>query len=179
MFGHPSGSDGLLPFDCEGNAESDLPPDNDRSVPSGGACGVSEAEQAFGCDGRGESSGSLHAGVPLDGVNDGEGSHRGDKSGSGRGGGGEGWAVEEEEEGSLMAAGLPRPFPSPEGDCTLLRQVDDFVLVTTDRSKAEAFVGVMHDRTKTGDWGFSVHEAKVSFVVGRFWNKLQSSRHRI
>ncbi|CAM9723132.1 unnamed protein product, partial [Scytosiphon promiscuus] len=54
-----------------------------------------------------------------------------------------------------------RPFPDPEGDCTLLRQVDDFLLISTSRDKAEAFVQVMHDKSKTGAWGFSVHEAKT------------------
>ena len=54
-----------------------------------------------------------------------------------------------------------RPFPDPEGDCTLLRQVDDFLLVTTSKAKAEAFVRVMHDHARTSEWGFGVHEGKV------------------
>ena len=57
--------------------------------------------------------------------------------------------------------GETRPFPHPEGGCTLLRQVDDFLLVTTSKEKAKAFVREMHDKAKTGEWGFSVHEAKV------------------
>lgn len=59
------------------------------------------------------------------------------------------------------------PFPHPGGDCTLLRQVDDFLLVSTSKAKAEAFVRVMHDRAKTGEWGFGVHEAKVGFLACR------------
>lgn len=43
----------------------------------------------------------------------------------------------------------------------MLRQVDDFLLVTTSKEKATAFVSAMHDKAKTGEWGFSVHEAKV------------------
>lgn len=57
------------------------------------------------------------------------------------------------------------PFPDPAGDCTLLRQVDDFLLVTTNKARAEDFVRVMHDKTKTGEWGFAVHEAKVSWLA--------------
>lgn len=36
--------------------------------------------------------------------------------------------------------------------------------VSTSRAKAEAFVRVMHDKEKTGEWGFSVHEAKVQLL---------------
>lgn len=49
----------------------------------------------------------------------------------------------------------------PSRDYALLRQVDDFLLVTTNKAKAEAFVRVMHDESKTGLWGFTVHEGKV------------------
>lgn len=63
-----------------------------------------------------------------------------------------------------------RPFPHPEGDCTLLRQVDDFLLVTTSKAKATAFVSAMHDKVKTEEWGFSVHEAKVSLLVCLAWS---------
>jgi len=34
--------------------------------------------------------------------------------------------------------------------------------ISTSKAKAEAFVRVMHDKDKTGEWGFSVHEAKAS-----------------
>ncbi|CAM9377315.1 unnamed protein product, partial [Pylaiella littoralis] len=63
--------------------------------------------------------------------------------------------------GGAWGEGGGCPFPNPEGDCTLLRQVDDFLLITTSKAKAEAFVRVMHDKSKTREeWGFSVHEAK-------------------
>lgn len=68
--------------------------------------------------------------------------------------------------GGEASAGERPPFPHPEGDCTLLRQVDDFLLVTTSKEKAMAFVSTMHDQAKTGEWGFSVHEAKVSESAG-------------
>lgn len=71
----------------------------------------------------------------------------------------------EDEDGGASGGGRP-PFPHPEGDCTLLRQVDDFLLVTTSKEKAMAFVSAMHDKAKTGEWGFSVHEAKVSESTG-------------
>lgn len=61
-----------------------------------------------------------------------------------------------------------RPFMSPSAhsgdDFALLRQVDDFLVVTTNKAKAEAFVQVMHDQSKTSKWAFSIHEAKVSVV---------------
>eukprot|EP00752_Nemacystus_decipiens_P012225 g10838.t1 len=63
--------------------------------------------------------------------------------------------------GTSSGGGGGGVFPDPEGDCTLLRQVDDFLLISTSRAKAEAFVRVMHDKRKTGKWGFSVHEAKT------------------
>lgn len=69
-----------------------------------------------------------------------------------------------EYEDGAASVGETRPFPHPEGNCTLLRQVDDFLLVTTSKEKAMAFVSAMHDKAKTGEWGFSVHEAKVSLV---------------
>ncbi|CAM9515258.1 unnamed protein product [Ectocarpus fasciculatus] len=64
-------------------------------------------------------------------------------------------------EGDASGDGEARPFPNPEGDCTLLRQVDDFLLISTSKARAESFVRVMHDEVKTGDWGFSVHQAKT------------------
>lgn len=201
VFGRPDGSDGL---GCDRGciAESGLCLDNHLSPrldSSGGDnCGVSGEGRSFGCvaplsrSGRGnggacgkaeaacggnlgESFGWSHASVPRDGIDDGERSHRREKSGSGRGS--EGWPVE----GRGYSMDGLRPFPSPEGDCTLLRQTDDFLLVTTNKSKAEAFVGVMHDRAKTGDWGFSVHETKV-FLFFHFCpalKNLQSSRDRV
>ncbi|CAN0157920.1 unnamed protein product [Ectocarpus sp. 12 AP-2014] len=76
-----------------------------------------------------------------------------------------GGIVDDEQRGRGPAVGEEsggeRPFPDPEGDCTLLRQVDDFLLISTSKAKAESFVRVMHDEVKTGNWGFSVHEAKT------------------
>lgn len=68
------------------------------------------------------------------------------------------------KQGSPAAGALSDPFPHPEGDCTLLRQVDDFLLVSKSKAKAEAFVRVMHDSLKTEEWGFNVHEAKVGYT---------------
>ncbi|CAN0129809.1 unnamed protein product, partial [Hapterophycus canaliculatus] len=115
-------------------------------------------------DGRGR-GGGIAAGGRVHGGGIGLG---GGVGGSGGGSGGSGDS--RQRDGATtgrMAAGKKRPFPDPEGDCTLLRQVDDFLLlladssISTNKAKAEAFVRVMHDESKTGAWGFSVHEAKV------------------
>lgn len=66
-------------------------------------------------------------------------------------------------DGAPPSSGASGPFSDPTGDFTLLRQVDDFLLITTSKTKAEAFVRVMHDKDQTGAWGFAVHEAKVGW----------------
>eukprot|EP00904_Undaria_pinnatifida_P007527 jgi/Undpi1/3904/HiC_scaffold_16.g07272.m1 len=53
------------------------------------------------------------------------------------------------------------PAAGGSGRDAYFRQVDDFLLVTTSKEKAKAFVREMHDKAKTGEWGFSVHEAKT------------------
>ncbi|CBJ34208.1 telomerase reverse transcriptase, putative [Ectocarpus siliculosus] len=148
-------------------------PDSDRAsrggvlgVPNGrggggsdGNRGPHETPQQQSCRNTANQNGRGHGSYgPVGGPHRGERCRlggNGDDEQRGRG------PAEREESGGES------PFPDPEGDCTLLRQVDDFLLesddgISTSKAKAESFVRVMHDEVKTGDWGFSVHQAKVT-----------------
>lgn len=63
---------------------------------------------------------------------------------------------------SECSNGDPLGHSSSGDDHTLLRQLDDFLLITTNKDKAIKFVNVMHDRRRTEQFGFNVHEAKVT-----------------
>ncbi|CAM9246639.1 unnamed protein product, partial [Ectocarpus sp. 12 AP-2014] len=188
-FGSPTGEKRARPGgregEGEGEGEGERPPkfarissscsclgdaaalDSDRAsrggvlgVPNGrggggsdGNRGPHETPRQQSCRSTANRNGRGHGSCgPVDGERGGERCRLGGDVDDGQRGRG---PAEREESGG------ERPFPDPEGDCTLLRQVDDFLLISTSKAKAESFVRVMHDEVKTGDWGFSVHQAKT------------------